>query len=133
MSNARWKPPTQALPFPARPLAFTASRRTRRRKQLRDVFHVERFPVLTWLAAGSILTIAFFADMPNREVCVCCATAPTEPTHAHVRPCVSQRQAKERALQANLAEAASTPEREVAQILPGGKLLLRDGSVVEKG
>jgi len=38
----------------------------------------------------------------------------------------------ERDLQANLASAASSPEREVAQVLPGGKLLLRDGSVVNK-
>jgi hypothetical protein len=47
--------------------AFHPPLARRRRQQLRDVFYVERFPVMTWMLAGSVLVVAWFVDLPNRK------------------------------------------------------------------
>eukprot|EP00310_Coccolithus_braarudii_P020305 CAMPEP_0183353100 /NCGR_PEP_ID=MMETSP0164_2-20130417/32747_1 /TAXON_ID=221442 /ORGANISM="Coccolithus pelagicus ssp braarudi, Strain PLY182g" /LENGTH=85 /DNA_ID=CAMNT_0025525719 /DNA_START=23 /DNA_END=280 /DNA_ORIENTATION=+ len=81
------------------------SSRPSRAAQLREVFRVDKFPVMTWALAGSCLVILYFVDMPNR---------------------MAQRQAAEK------ADRLAMHGKDVAQVLANGRVLLSDGSVVRK-
>lgn len=79
------------------------------REQLAEAVRVKQFPVLTWMLAGSCLIILYAVDMPNR-----------------------QRQRLQRDADAALQREGASPTLDIVQVLPNGKLLLRDGAVVDK-
>ena len=78
------------------------------RQQIADAVRVEKFPVLTWMLAGSCLAILYVVDLPNRK-----------------------RQRLQREAEATLAKEGP-PSLDVVRVLPNGKLLLRDGSMVSQ-
>lgn len=81
-----------------------------RARQWREVLAVKKFPVISWMLAGSCLVGLYFVDLPNR-----------------------QRQRAEWAAQARQeSEPAAQRDESVVQELAGGRVLLADGRIVSR-